>query len=212
MEILDEKPKKPHHNMTILGSGCASLQLLYQLSKQPFWKNTSVTLLSNDFGLHRSWCFWAKQPSAFQHLVTKSWSNVTFKSADFTMTENIFPYQYHYVKGEHFFQFFDNKFLPNQTNIKVERAQIQAVKKEDNQFELCSGEANWATDRLFSSIEPIDFTQARFKLWQHFKGWFVKTDSPVFDDSTVILMDFSIPQQDSVRFIYLLPFRRMKPL
>jgi lycopene beta-cyclase len=51
----------------------------------------------------------------------------------------------------------------------------------------------------------IDALNPKFLLLQHFKGWFIKTEKAVFDESTVTLMDFAVPQQNSTQFIYILP-------
>ena len=43
-------------------------------------------------------------------------------------------------------------------------------------------------------------------LQQHFLGWFVKSDQPVFNSKVPSFMDFSIPQNRNTRFMYVLPF------
>lgn len=43
-------------------------------------------------------------------------------------------------------------------------------------------------------------------LLQHFGGWYVHMDQPVFDAGTAILMDFRVSQENGIHFIYLLPF------
>ena len=43
-------------------------------------------------------------------------------------------------------------------------------------------------------------------LKQHFIGWRIKTDKPVFDAQTPTFMDFGIPQRGNTRFMYTLPF------
>jgi len=47
---------------------------------------------------------------------------------------------------------------------------------------------------------------------QHFLGWFIKTDSAVFDTETATFMDFSIPQKGNTRFMYVLPFSKTEAL
>ena len=42
-------------------------------------------------------------------------------------------------------------------------------------------------------------------LLQHFLGWVIKTDKPIFDSTTGTLMDFSIPQTHGTTFMYVLP-------
>ena len=47
---------------------------------------------------------------------------------------------------------------------------------------------------------------------QHFIGFEVRTETPVFDPETVILMDFRVDQSQGMHFIYLLPFSSTEAL
>ena len=42
-------------------------------------------------------------------------------------------------------------------------------------------------------------------LLQHFKGWNIKTDKPVFNSKVGRLMDFSVSQENGATFMYVLP-------
>ncbi|MDZ7878944.1 MAG: lycopene cyclase family protein [Saprospiraceae bacterium] len=198
--------KNEEFDIAVVGSGCAGFQLLHELSLQPDWKHQKVALFSDEQALQRSWCFWAKGEQALQHLITKSWQNVTFKSANFSKTENIAPYKYHYIAGETFFNFFKSDFMPKQSNVEVISMAVQHINKNDTGFYVMGKEGKSKAQHVFSSLLANNNGKARFHLWQHFQGWFVKTDTPTFDDSSVVLMDFSIPQSNDVRFVYILPF------
>ncbi|MGB0255271.1 MAG: lycopene cyclase family protein, partial [Flavobacteriaceae bacterium] len=61
---------------------------------------------------------------------------------------------------------------------------------------------------FFNSI--LDWTalkkQTKYPvLQQHFVGWFIKTNTPCFDDTLATFMDFSVPQKGNTRFMYVLP-------
>ena len=47
---------------------------------------------------------------------------------------------------------------------------------------------------------------------QHFLGWFVKTEYPIFKEKEATFMDFSIPQKGNTRFMYVLPFSATEAL
>ena len=42
-------------------------------------------------------------------------------------------------------------------------------------------------------------------LQQHFLGWFVQTETPVFNSEQATFMDFSVEQKGNTRFMYILP-------
>ena len=66
----------------------------------------------------------------------------------------------------------------------------------DNDFEL-------SAEVVFDSRPPKPPVGA---LLQHFGGWHVRMERPVFDPKTAILMDFRVSQDEGIHFIYLLPF------
>jgi len=63
---------------------------------------------------------------------------------------------------------------------------------------------------VFSSRPTRSLTP---RLWQHFHGWHIEVDRPVFDPTRVTLMDFDLPQQaDGVTFFYVLPYSERSAL
>ncbi len=205
--------EKSSFDIAVLGGGCSGFQLLHQLSQQPNWLLQKVALFNDGVPLQRSWCFWSRDQHPLQHLVKKSWSKITFKGRDFSKTENVEPYQYHYISGETFFNYFHHVFLWQHDNIVVYNNKITSVKSQDNGFHVLSDDKECETKTVFSSLPPVwENIPAKFWLQQHFKGWFIKTEQPVFDDSALILMDFSIPQQADTRFVYVLPFSNTEAL
>ena len=199
--------EKSSFDMAILGAGCSSFQMLYQLSLQPHWSLKNVALFTDNAPQQRSWCFWSTDKHPLQHLVTKSWRNITFKGSDFSKTENVEPYQYQYIPGEGFFNYFQQEFLPNNKNITVLNNSVTSLKKNNAGYSIQSNNKQWLSESVFSSLTPsTDNIHGKFWLKQHFKGWFIKAEQPIFDDTTVTLMDFSIPQKNDTRFVYILPF------
>jgi lycopene beta-cyclase len=215
-------------DIAVLGGGCSGFQLLHQLSLQTGWQDKNVALFSDDLPQQRSWCFWSKDTHPLQHLVRKSWSNIAFKGNGFSRTENVAPYQYHYIPGEAFFDFFQNQFLSENKNITPLNHTVTSVQKKDVGYRIQNNVAHWEAENVFSSLSPnfkkgtpsrysrdrsvFEASRTIFSLKQHFKGWFIKTEQPVFDDTTVMLMDFSIPQHDDTRFVYVLPFSKTEAL
>ena len=59
------------------------------------------------------------------------------------------------------------------------------------------------SSQTFDSRPPRASNNA---MLQHFLGQEVEVDKPVFDSSTVILMDFRVDQSEGMHFIYLLPY------
>ncbi len=199
--------KNEAFDIAVLGGGCSGLQLLHQLSLQEDWSKKHVALFDDAVPKQRSWCFWSDKPHPLQHLVSKSWRKIIFKGRDFTKTEDVTPYAYHYIAGEDFFNYFKKTFLDAHKNVEILHYSVESIKKKKHGYDIKSPFNQWSAQNVYSSLSPVKSNlQARFALKQHFKGWFIKTEQPVFDETTMTLMDFSIPQHDDTRFIYVLPF------
>jgi lycopene beta-cyclase len=205
--------KNETFDIAVVGGGCSGFQLLHQLSLQADWSNKRVALFDDGVCKQRSWCFWSDKKHPLQHLVSKSWNNITFKGRDFSKTEDVSPYAYHYIAGEDFFNFFQKQFLNNNKNVESLNYKIDDFAKKPHGYSISSKSNQWTSQNLFSSLPPKnEAISARFRLKQHFKGWFIRTEQATFDETTVMLMDFSIPQHDDTRFVYVLPFSTCEAL
>ena len=49
-------------------------------------------------------------------------------------------------------------------------------------------------------------------LVQHFEGWVIKTKNNFFDSEKATFMDFSIDQNSTTQFMYILPFSKTEAL
>jgi lycopene beta-cyclase len=67
---------------------------------------------------------------------------------------------------------------------------------------------------IFNSIlfeQPL-LKKNEYHLLQHFKGWVIETEKPVFNPGEATLMDFRIGQQHGTTFVYVMPFSATKAL
>jgi lycopene beta-cyclase len=69
-------------------------------------------------------------------------------------------------------------------------------------------------DYIFNSIlfeKPV-LKKGEYYLLQHFKGWIIETEKPVFDPGQATLMDFRVSQEQGTTFVYVMPFLTTKAL
>ncbi|MGI4727178.1 MAG: lycopene cyclase family protein [Janthinobacterium lividum] len=197
-------------DIAIVGAGCAGLQLLQQLSLRKNWPDCKVLLLDDGTEKQQSWCFWSASDHPLQHLVTKSWQQLSFRSAGFSTIQTIKPYAYHYIPGKAFFNYFRQQFLPQNANITVVKAKVNQIQKVENGFLIDADEGKFQAKNCYSSVFPQ--AQIQPDLWQHFKGWYIETTEDTFDDRAAVLMDYSVQLHDQVHFVYVLPFSKTRAL
>ena len=67
---------------------------------------------------------------------------------------------------------------------------------------------------IFNSIlfdKPV-LKKNEYWLLQHFKGWMIEAEKPVFDPSVATFMDFNTSQQAGTTFFYVMPVSETKAL
>ncbi len=202
------------YDYTIIGAGCSGWQLAYALMQHDSLKSKKIAICDIGVKLNRSWCFWSTDDSIFPQLVQKSWSNLYFAAPNFATTQQLSHYSYNYISGDAFFDFFNNKFLPNNSNITLLKAEASTVEKHGDKFKINFLDGNSIISSfVFDSRCPEKiYDKNTIHLWQHFRGWFIETEEDCFDENTTCLMDFTISQGKEVRFMYVLPFSKRRAL
>lgn len=198
--------KNPHYDYIIAGAGCAGLSLAYYLS-QTSLKNKHILLLDSELKNKddRTWCFWEKETSQFEEIVSYKWDNILISTPDFSQKMSILPYQYKMIKGIDFYHFILQK-LAQFPNITFLQRKITALNSLPKGAEAITENETFTADLVFNScFRPHINPNQYIHLYQHFKGWVIETETDVFDTECPTLMDFDIPQHDETRFMYVMP-------
>jgi lycopene beta-cyclase len=200
-------------NIIIVGGGCAGMQLIYQLLQLPFEQTGTILLLERAAEpAKKSWCFWSKEPTLYEGLVSKKWSKISFASTHKQLTESINPYQYNYINSDDFFQFHE-QVLRDSNRVKRVKAEVKELISENTHVRVLTDQGEFNANLVYDSrIEFDRLPESANVLWQHFKGFFIETKEAIFDTETAMLMDFSIDQGDAVHFMYVLPFSSTQAL
>lgn len=195
------------YDFILIGGGLAGQSLAWQLLQGPL-RGSRIALIdlapksSND----RTWCFWEKDPGPFDHLVCRRWNRLQFLSPSFSEALDISPYTYKMIRGADFYQSMEtelagaprlDRFYGRVKKWETLADQVLVTLEDGRQIR-----GSWG----FSSLQarPVDKERYHY-LDQHFKGWVIRTDTPAFDPSAATFMDFRVPQDKGVSFLYALP-------
>ena len=204
------------YDYIIIGAGAAGLMLADALAKDDFFEHKSILLLDKDAkkSNDRTWCFWEKGEGQFEDIVSKRWNHIYFGGQKFSKRFSIAPYTYKMIRGIDFYETYLNKIkiLPN-FSFRQERV-TDVIDKGEAVF-VTTDVSQYGAKKVFNSIFNYEmaFHQKKYPvLQQHFLGWFVKTEKPVFHADQATYMDFSVPQKGNTRFMYVLPFSETEAL
>jgi lycopene beta-cyclase len=130
-----------------------------------------------------------------------------FANGDFTKNLDLHPYHYNKIQGLDFYNQVLN-LIAKQKNIDFVQEKVFEIEESDSIVLVKTESQSFSCTTLFNSIynPSLATNQTKYPLLQqHFVGWFIKTETPVFNPELATFMDFSVEQKGNTRFMYILP-------
>ena len=194
---------------TIVGFGLSGMLMALEMSKNEWFANKKIAIVEKDSknSNDRTWCFWEKDQGDFESIVIKKWQNAFVGNEQYAKNYSLHPYQYKMIRGLDIYDFVKKQLSAHQ-NFTFIQDRVREIIVQPNIIQIIGEQQTFEStivlDSLFNA-KPIE-SQFQFPyLKQHFIGWFIKTKTPIFDDTSVKFMDFTIPQKGNTRFMYVLP-------
>ncbi|MFJ8506056.1 lycopene cyclase family protein [Streptomyces avermitilis] len=210
-------------DVAIVGAGAAGLSLAHRLACPARGRpRVSVVLMEAPPGPlrppRRTWCFWERGLGRYDAAVTASWQRLRVHAPGGRPIEgDITPLRYKMIRSDDFEALMAHDLALNGGVQRVE-ATVEAVEGMPGGAQVhaytAAGRPLPVRARWVFDSRPLgSLPAARTTLLQHFHGWFVRSDLPVFDPGTVELMDFRTPQPPrGLSFGYVLPTGRRQAL
>ncbi len=204
------------YDIIIVGAGAAGLLLADAMGRDPFFENHTVLLLEKEpeKGNERTWCFWETGEGPFDSLLFARWEQLYFAGQDYQANFPIAPYSYKMLKGSRFHEAYRSR-LATYPNIQLLARTVTGIQEEGNRVKLTTEQGAYTARQVFNSVfswEELRRQSSYPVLEQHFVGWFVRAENPVFDAGKATFMDFSVAQLGNTRFMYVLPFTEREAL
>jgi len=201
------------YDYIILGSGCSGMSLAVRMLDSGLLKSKRLLLVdrSEKSANDRTWCFWESGEGYFESVVHHSYSSLTVHRNAATLNLDIAPYRYKMIRGIDFYNHCKQK-LEASTAVSFKTGEV--VMQEDagrTRIYIDGTELSTAGSIVFNSIYTPS-GNASLQLLQHFKGWVIQTEEPVFDPATAWLMDFRVSQAEGATFAYVLPLSAHRAL
>lgn len=221
-------------DLLFAGAGLSGLTLAMELLRYPAFQSKKIILIDRDAKDRndRTWCFWAEKGAEMPPVLYKTWDYCHFYGPGFASKLDLAPYRYHMIRSADFYHW-ARETLQQHANVRFVQASIQSWEADTGLVYTTAG--NFQADHIFNSAfiphsllapsnalypnpgftgqdTPERPSQMPIHLLQHFKGWMIETESPVFDPESATLMDYRIEQHGQTRFVYVLPFSPQRAL
>jgi len=203
------------YDYIIAGAGCAGLSLAVHIINSGKFNDKKILLVdkeekkSND----RTWCFWETGPGLFEPVVHHRWKQVWVHGDNFSRLMPLQPYEYKLVRGIDFYKH-SFELIRKESNIDIRFGEIQLMSSDETETFIVADGKKITTDYIFNSIlfeKPV-LKSNEYYLLQHFKGWIIETEKPLFNPEEATLMDFRIEQKHGTTFVYVMPFSSTRAL
>lgn len=204
------------YDYAFIGAGAAGLHVIEALMADAYFDKKSILIIeketkdSND----RTWCFWEIGQGPQDAYLSKTWSQVEIGIPQQRITAEIEPYTYKMMRSKSFYQATRTR---HESDARVSRIQDELVAADEKEeWVILTGRKDgYKARQVFDSRFDYQklLNQSKYPvLQQHFLGWFIKTETPVFQPDRATFMDFQVPQKGNTRFMYVLPLSETEAL
>lgn len=204
-----------HFDYIFAGGGLAAHMTLLRMTEHSAFKGKSILIIDpksktdND----RTWCFWEPDGGEFDSILRCSWQEADFRDDQGNIPMSIYPYRYKMVRSGAFYAFVRDRIKSLQ--VTWLEAAVTNINESSSQVNVSTSAGEFSCDTLLNSLYDPDRAAGHRNfplLQQHFIGWFVTTDKPVFNARKPLFMDFSVAQHGNTRFMYVLPLSETEAL
>lgn len=195
------------YDYLVIGAGSAGLQLALAMLEDPFFSDRKIGILekAQDDSPDKTWCYWEKGHGRWDALIDHQWEKGFYAGGGKKISLNLNPYRYKKLAAKKFYQVARAR-LKSSGRIEWIHDEITGI-RSDTPVEVTGLKNSYLSHHVFDSRIDPDFYQNNSykKIWQHFKGWEIKTEKSCFDPGVFTMMDYRVKYHDSTTFTYVLP-------
>ena len=197
----------------MIGAGAAGLSLAMRLVQHPGLAGRSILIVDRSAKTtdDRTWCYWETGQGFFEDIVFARWNKLWVRHPKGEVALDMGPYTYKMIRGLDLYNYCKTK-LNAWSNVHFRIGEVGSVDTALGSVTVDG--AVFTADLIFSSVllsAPVLGKKDRYLL-QHFRGWWIETDSDFFQPGTADLMNFRVSQQHGCTFVYVMPVGTRKAL
>lgn len=195
--------------LLVAGGGCAGLTLGHQLAQTELPFEVSIFETRSSYERDRTWCQWKTTSHPFEDCIVHEWPKWCVKQDGINIHQRSATHPYQMIDANLFYQKTTQSIQQDSRIQLLTDCPVQAIEFDNASARVKTDAKEFVGDWLVET-RPSAGTDKGLK--QHFLGYELQLDKPVFNPDEVILMDFSTGNENGIQFVYVLPFSKTNGL
>ena len=203
-------------DFVFIGMGAANCLLVLKMHEHGLLSKKKLAIIEHNSKAicERNFCFWSTEEELLklklENLVSSKWQQIKVGARNY---QTITPLSYHHIRGIDLHDKVTQLLKEQDVSYYNELFDSKPLVKPKS-FVIHLTDTTIEASKVFDSRPPtynvVENNQSH--LLQSFYGWEISAPDYNFDTSTMVMMDFDIPQNNYCQFMYILPFTKNSAL
>ncbi len=201
--------KKTDYDIIISGGGCAGLSMAWHLYRfGPADQSILLIEPESESQNDKTWCYWNPKAVPFHHLRKHTWDHINLITDSSDIQCPIHPHPGYHAIDSATYRNWIHQDIANHPYLKVDHGKTRFWKETEDRVIVSTDHGEISGKILFQNHDAGKdlFSESRFGIKQHFVGWEIQVDRPLFNPSQATFMDFRVDQSSGLAFMYMLPW------
>ena len=204
------------YDYAIVGAGAAGLHLALAMLDQSYFDDKRILIFDKDSKDRndKTWSYWEVGKGRWDNIIQYEWKSALFYKGNHNIEMDLKPYRYKQIRSLDFYRYALDRILVS-NNIEFIKEKVDLLNETENNVEIITNKACYTVGHCFDGrICPAfkNHDDGFIRILQHFNGWTISFENPVFDSSNFTMMDFRASIDDNTSFMYVLPVSEKKAL
>lgn len=204
------------HDFAFIGLGASNSLILLSLIQSGLTSNKKILICEGDAKTEndKTYCFWANDN---EKIVSDFDSIISYRFDKIKLSDNsiksIDSQPYHYIRSIDLYDFVKEE-ISKKSNIQLVCDYVEDITPNSSLNSINTTSNSYLANYIFDSRpQKITLTSKNeIFLNQSFLGFHIECNSNSFDVEVFEMMNFSVEQNGSTQFVYLIPFSKKSAL